>query len=102
MATQAQVSQSRTMQHASEQSRVLSRLRAAMQSHQIDLRLSINHTESIVRCIAKSDDAEVKGHLPQSNLAISTLRDCLSTLRIQWQMFDGWHERHYHVGDRPE
>jgi hypothetical protein len=102
MATQVQVSYSRTMQQASEQSRVLSRFRVAMQSHQIDLRLSINHIETIVGCIAKSDDAEVKEHLPQSNLAISNLRECLSTLQIQWQIFDGWHERHNYPGDRPE
>jgi hypothetical protein len=73
-----------------------------MQSHQIDLRLSINHIETIVGCIAKSADAEVREHLPQSNLAISNLRECLSTLQIHWQMFDGWHERHNDIGDRPE
>ena len=102
MATQAQVSYSRTMQPVSEQGRILSRFRTAMQSHQIDLRLSINHIETIVGCIAKSDDAEVREHLPQSNLAISNLRECLSTLQVQWQMFDGWHERHNHPGDQLE
>jgi hypothetical protein len=102
MATQAQVFYSRTMQLESEESRVLSRFRNAMQSHQIDLRLSINHIETIVGCIAKSADVEVREHLPQSNLAISNLRECLATLQIQWQMFDGWQERHKHAGDRPE
>jgi len=102
MATQAQISYSRAMQTGSEQSRVLSRFRTAMQSHQIDLRLSINQIETMVGCIAKSADAEVREHLPQSNLAISNLRECLSKLQIQWQMFDGWHERHNDVGDRPE
>ena len=102
MATQVQVSYSRTMQALSEQSRVLSGFRAAMHSHQIDLRLSINHIETIVGSIAKSADAEVREHLPQSNLAISNLRECLSTLQIQWQMFDGWQERHNHAGDRHE
>jgi len=102
MATQAQVSYSRAMQPASEQSRVLGRFRNAMQSHEIDLRLSINHIETIVGCIAKSNDAEVREHLPQSNLAISNLRECLSTLQIHWQIFDGWQERHIHAGDRSD
>jgi hypothetical protein len=94
MAARAQVSYSRTVQQVSEQSRVLSRFKAAMQSHQIDLRLSINHIETIVGCIAKSADAEVRERLPQCNLAISNLRECLSTLQIHWHMFHGWHERH--------
>lgn len=102
MATQAQVSYSAAKQAVSEQSRVLRRFRTAMQSHQIDLRLSINHIETIVGCIAKSADAEVRDHLPQANHAISNLRECLSTLQIQWQMFDGWNERHDHSGDRLE
>jgi hypothetical protein len=102
MATQAQVSYSPTRQPVSEQSRILDRFRAAMQSHQIDLRLSINHIETIVGCIAKSADPEVTEYLPQSNLAISNLRECLSTLQIQWQMFDGWHERHNHTLDRSD
>ena len=102
MATQAQVSYSRTMQPVSEQGRILSRFRTAMQSHQIDLRLSINHIETIVGSIAKSVDAEVREHLPQTNLAISNLRECLSTLQLQWQMFDGWQERHNHPGDQLE
>jgi hypothetical protein len=96
------VSYSRTMQPLSEQSRVHSRFRTAMQSLQIDLRLSINHMETIVGHIAKSVDAEVREQLPQSNLTISNLRECLSTLQIQWQMFDGWHERDDDFGDRPE
>jgi hypothetical protein len=73
-----------------------------MQSLQLDLRLSINHMETIVGCIAKSDDAEVREHLPQSNLAILNLRECLSTLQSQWQMFDSWHERHNDIRDRPD
>jgi hypothetical protein len=102
MATQVLVCYSRTMQPMSEQSRVLSRFRNAMQSHQIDLRLSINHIETIVGCIAKSANAEVREHFPQSNRAISNLRECLSTLQVQWQMFDSWHERHNVIGDRSE
>jgi hypothetical protein len=73
-----------------------------MQSHQIDLRLSINHIETIVGRIAKSSDEEVRDHLPQANQAISNLRECLSTLQIQWQMFDGWHERNNDVEHRFE
>jgi hypothetical protein len=73
-----------------------------MQSHQVDLRLSINHIETIVGCIAKSTDSEVIQHLPQSNLAISNLRDCLSKLEIQWWMFENWHERHDHTEDQLE
>ena len=102
MAAQVHAPYSYTVQPVSEQSRVLSRFRTAMQSHQIDLRLSINHIETIVGCIAKSADAEVRDHLPQANHAISNLRECLSTLQIQWQMFDGWNERHDHSGDRLE
>jgi hypothetical protein len=72
-----------------------------MQSHQIDLRLSINQMETIVGYFAKSADAEVKEHLPQSNIAILNLRECLSMLQIEWQIFDGWHASHSHPGDRP-
>ena len=73
-----------------------------MRSHEIQLRLNINLVETVVGCIAKSSDAEVRQHLPQSNLAISNLRERLSTLHIQWQMFDGWQERHGHAGDLPD
>jgi len=102
MATQAQISYSHTTQPMSEQNRVLRRFRTAMQTHQVDLRLSINQIETMVGCIAKSADPDVTEHLPQSNLAISNLRECLSTLQIHWEMFDGWHERHNQVGNRPE
>lgn len=102
MATQAEVSRSRMTLLVSQQGQVLRRFRIAMQSHQVDLRLSINHIETIVGCIAKSADSEVKQHLPQSNLAISNLRECLSQLQIQWWMFENWHERHDHAGDRAE
>src|ERR1700722_19220393 len=100
MAAQVHGSDSRTMQTAAEQSRVLSRFRSAMRSHQIYLRLSISHIEAAVGCIARSADPEVTEHVPQSNLAVSNLRECLSTLQVQWQMFDGWNERHNHAGDR--
>jgi hypothetical protein len=94
MATQVQVSRSRMAPLVSQQSQALRRFGIAMQSHQLDLRLSINHIESIVGCIAKSADAEVIQHLPQSNLAISNLRECLSKLQIQWWMFENWNEHH--------
>jgi hypothetical protein len=102
MATQVHVSYSSSPQLLLEQTRILNRFRDAMQSHQIDLRLSINHLETVIGIIAKSDDPDVRGQLDQSNLAISNLRECLSTLQLQWQMFDGWHERHIHLGDRFE
>ena len=102
MATQTLEPVSRTIQPVSQQSRVLSRFRDAMHSHQLDLRLSINHMETIVGGLAKSTDAEVREHILQSNLAISNLRECLSTLQVQWQIFDGWQERENHAGDRPE
>ena len=73
-----------------------------MQSHQLDLRLSINHIETIVGCIAKSADAEVTRYLPQSHLAISNLRECLSKLQIQWWMFENWHEHHHYAGNPAE
>jgi hypothetical protein len=101
MATQAQVSHSRTAQRVSERNRILKGFRTAMDSHQIDLRLSINHVEVIIGCIAKSDDVEVREHLPQSNLAISNLRECLSKLQVQWQMFEGWYERHNPIEVEP-
>jgi hypothetical protein len=86
----------------SQQVQVLSKFRTAMQSRQIDLRLSINHTETIVGCIAKSADSELIQHLPQSNLAISNLREYLSNLQIQWWMYENWHERHNQTGDQLE
>ena len=92
METKAQVSNSPMTQLVSKQSQVARRFRTAMQSHQIDLRLGINHIETIVGCIAKSTDLGVTQHLPQSNLAISNLRECLSKLQIQWRMFENWHE----------
>jgi hypothetical protein len=73
-----------------------------MRSHQLDLRLSINHIESIVGCIAESADAEVMQQLPQFNLALSNLRECLSKLQVQWWMFENWHEHHYYTGNPAE
>jgi hypothetical protein len=102
MATQAQTSRSRMTPLASQQSQVLRRFGIAMQSHQLDLRLSINHIQTIVGCIAKSADAEVIEHLPQSSLAISNLRECLSKLQIQWLMFENWHEHHSYTGNPAE
>jgi len=102
MATQAQTSRPRMRPLISQQSRVLRRFETAMQSHQLDLRLSINHIETLIGCIAKSADAEVIQHLPQSNQAISNLRDCLSKLQIQWWMFENWHERHKYPGNPGE
>lgn len=94
METKAQVSNSRVTQLVSQQSQVARTFRTAMQSHQIDLRLGINHIETIVGCIAKSTDSEVTQHLPQSNLAISNLRECLSKLQIQWRTFENSYEHH--------
>lgn len=73
-----------------------------MRSHQLGLRLSTNHLESIVECFAKGADAEVKQHLPEFSLAISNLRECLSKLQIQWWMFENWHEHHYYTGHPAE
>ena len=87
---------------ASQQREVFREFMNAMRIHQTNLRLDINRVEAIVGCIAKSNDAEVREHLPQSNLAISNLRECLSTLQIHWQIFDGWQERHIHAGDRSD
>ena len=100
MATQAEVSRSRMTLLESQQIQILSKFRTAMQSHQIDLRLNINHIETIVGCIAKSADSVVIQHLPQSNLAISNLRECLSNLQTQWWMFENWHERNNQTGDQ--
>jgi hypothetical protein len=100
MATQAEVSRSRMTLLESQQIQILSKFRTAMQSHQIDLRLNINHIETVVGCIAKSADSVVIQHLPQSNLAISNLRECLSNLEIQWWMFENWHKRHNQTGDQ--
>ena len=100
MATQAEVSRSRMTLLESQQIQILSKFRTAMQSHQMDLRLNINYIETIVGCIAKSADSVVIQHLPQSNLAISNLRECLSNLQVQWWMFENWHERHNQTGDQ--
>jgi hypothetical protein len=102
MATQGQLSNGYPAQQMSEPNRFLRRFRTAMESHQIDLRLSINHIETIVGCIAKSPDKQVTEHLPQCNLAISNLRECLSSLQVQWLMFDGWQTRHNQPEDRPD
>jgi hypothetical protein len=102
MATQVQTSRYRMTPLVSQQTQVLRRFGSAMRSHQLDLRLSINHIETIVGCIAKSADAEVIQHLPQSNLAISNLRECLSKLQIQWSMFENWQEHHNNAGNPAE
>jgi hypothetical protein len=86
----------------SEQNQVLKRFGIAMRSHQLELRLSTNHIESIVECFAKSADAEVKQYLPESSLAITNLRECLSKLQIQWWMSENWHEHHYYTGNPAE
>jgi len=102
MATQVEISSSCIAPLVSQRSQVLRRLSTAMQSHQVDLRLSVNHIETSIGCIAKSADSEVRQHLRESNLAISNLRECLSKLEIKWWMFENWHERHSHVRDHPE
>jgi hypothetical protein len=52
-----------------------------MRSHQLELRLSTNHIESIVECFAKSADAEVKQYLPESSLAITNLENASQSSR---------------------
>jgi hypothetical protein len=86
----------------SEKNQALTRFRIAMRSHQLDLRLSTNHIESIVECFAKSADAEVKQRLPEFSLAISNLRECLSKLQIQWWMFENWYEHDNYTGNPAE
>ncbi|MGA2538245.1 MAG: hypothetical protein ABSF53_19705 [Terracidiphilus sp.] len=63
-------------------------LKAAMEAHQTNLRLDINHMEVIVGCIAKSTDDEVMKYLPDVNESISSLRECLSTLQVHWRIFE--------------
>jgi len=72
----------------SQQTKILRELRAAMQSHQTNLRLDINHLEVIVGCIAKSEDVQVVNYLSEVNLSISSLRECLSTLNVHWRIFE--------------
>lgn len=73
---------------ASQQSEALGDFITAMHAHQIDLRLDINRVEYIVGCIAKSNAKEVVNHLPEVNLAISHLRECLSTFEAHRRMFE--------------
>jgi hypothetical protein len=70
------------------QSEILRELRTAMEAHQTNLRLDINHMEVIVGCIAKSTDEDVVKYLPEANESISSLRECLSTLNVHWRIFE--------------
>lgn len=97
MATQPQVSSAHIAQQMLEQRLILRKFRNVLQSHQIDLRLGINHMETIVGRIAKSADVEVREQLTQANLAIFNLRESLATFQIDRQVFDGWQERHNYV-----
>jgi hypothetical protein len=72
----------------SQQTEILRKLRAAMEAHQTNLRLDINHMEVLVGCIAKSTDDEVVKYLPDVNESISSLRECLSTLQVHWRIFE--------------
>lgn len=73
---------------ASQHNEVFQEFMHAMQIHQTNLRLDINHVEAIVGCIAKSSDEDVVKHLPDTNLAISNLRECLSTFEVYRQMLE--------------
>jgi hypothetical protein len=73
---------------ASQQREVFREFMNAMRIHQTDLRLDINHVEAIVGCIAKSSDDDVVKHLPDTNLAISNLRECLSTFEAHRLTFE--------------
>jgi hypothetical protein len=73
-----------------------------METHQLDLRLSINRIETIARCIAKSTDEEVTNRLPEIDQSISNLRHCLSALQAQWWMFDYRQGSFDDIGYRPE
>ena len=72
----------------SQQTEILRELRAAIQAHQTNLHLDINHLEVIVSCIAKSKDEEVMNYLSEANLSVSSLRECLSTLQVHWRIFE--------------
>jgi hypothetical protein len=69
-------------------SKTLREFRAAMERHQTNLRLDINHMEVIVGRIAKSTDEEVVRYLPDVNISISSLRECLLTLQVHWRIFE--------------
>src|ERR1700722_5677969 len=82
MATQTHISIAQ-----SEQSEIFQEFMTAMERHQTNLRLDINQMEVIVGCIAKSTDEQVVQYLPDANLSISNLRECLLTLQVHWRIF---------------
>jgi len=73
---------------ASQQREVFREFMNAMRIHQTNLRLDINRVEAIVGCIAKSTDEDVVKHLPETNLAISNLRERLLDFEAHRQMFE--------------
>lgn len=72
----------------SQQSEILRAFTSAMRTHQTNLRLDINQMEVIVGRIAKSNDEELVKYLPEANLSISSLRECLLTLQVHWRIFE--------------
>lgn len=72
----------------SQQSEILRAFTSAMRTHQTNLRLDINQMEVIVGRIAKSNDEELVKYLPEANLSISSLRECLLTLQVLWRIFE--------------
>jgi hypothetical protein len=73
-----------------------------MDTHQLDLRLHINHIETMVGCIAKSTDEQVTNQLPEFNQLVSNLRHCLSAFQDQWWMFDYRQNNLNDIGCRPQ
>jgi hypothetical protein len=82
------VTQTHITHDVTRQSEILRELRTAMEAHQTNLRLDINHMEVIVGCIAKSTDEDLVKYLPAANESISSLRECLSTLTVHWRIFE--------------
>lgn len=77
------------MTHTASQHReVFREFMSAMRIHQTNLRLDINLVESLVERIAKSTDEEVVKHLPETNLVISNLRECLLTFEEHRHVFE--------------
>jgi hypothetical protein len=73
------------MTHTASQHReVFREFMSAMRIHQTNLRLDIN----LVGRIAKSTDEEVVKHLPETNLVISNLRECLLTFEEYRHVFE--------------
>lgn len=83
MATQTQITSAK-----SQRREILREIKVAMQAHQTNLRLDINDIEVLVGCIAKSTDEEVMRYLPEANLSISSLRECLLTLQVHWNIYE--------------